>query len=202
MILQAGLHVCWPDGGHSSGQSPAAQPAPTALLSHCPKLFLTCREPQASGLKIPPQMACGKAAPGYFGGLVLPRGPCELPEQRGGLAMCCPGLARPTPGPSCRTAGAIGLQGGRQSLGVVKPSLHSRETGSNRESKLPEATVWVCLKDPGSPLSVARLIQLSPTQGAFGGYKGTSCFLDQVLSSHCTVKLPGAFSSFISRALP
>lgn len=172
---------------------PQQSPPPRPSFPTAPKLFLTCREPQASGLKILPRMACGKAAPGYFGGLVLPPGPCELPGQREGLAMCCPGLSRPTLGPSCRTAGAMGLQGGRQSLGVVKPSLHSRETGSNRESKFPKATVRVCLGDPGSPLSVGGLIQLSPTQGALGGYEWTSCFLDQVLSSHCTVKLTGDF---------
>lgn len=137
---------------------PPQHSRPHGLLSHCPQLFLTGRVPQASGLKIPPRMACGKAAPGYFSGFVLPWGPCELPGPGGGPAMRCPGPARSPLGLSCPvqspqrwTSGAASLQGGQQSLGVMKPSLHSQETGSDRGSKLPEATVRVCHGDPGQP---------------------------------------------------
>lgn len=103
-------------------ESPQHCPPP-GLLSHCPRLFWTCLEPQAPGLKIPPP-SLWESCPWLFRWLVLPLGPaCSQGWGTAPWAALAPLSPRwsllpisETLVPDCR---ASGLLGGQQSLEVT-----------------------------------------------------------------------------------
>lgn len=112
-----------------------------------PEAILNAPEPQAPELKIPPRMACGKAAPGYFSGLVL-LGSVRAPGQGGRPPLRRSGPLGPRWGPStqgrrCPTAGATSLQDVGRADEFPSPHLAARKQTPPRgkASGLPEVTV-------------------------------------------------------------
>lgn len=146
----------WPHGGQRSGWSapPPAVPPSFPL----PEAILNAPEPQAPELKILPQMACGKAAPGYFSGLMLP-GSLQAARAGRAAALCCSGPAgpaRPVHSGPVLPDGRVHQPAGRgQSPGVPEPSPHSREADSaQREGQAaPRGHGAGCHGGLGSPLT-------------------------------------------------
>lgn len=128
-----------------------------------PEAILNAPEPQAPELKIPPRMACGKAAPGYFSGLVL-LGSVRAPGQGGRPPLRRSGPAGPTLG-AVHSGAAVPDGRGHQSAGrgqsrrVPEPSPRSQEADSaQREGqRAPRGHSATCHGGLGSPLSADAL---------------------------------------------
>lgn len=128
--------------GHPSPHSAPPFPLPEAILN--------APEPQAPELKIPPRMACGKAAPGYFSGLVLLG---SLRAARAGRAAA-PALLRPL----WAHTGARPLRacGARWQGPPVCRTWAEPGSPRARESQSPHLTARKRLRPEGRPASSPR----------------------------------------------